>query len=223
MQAADTLDPVRRDNRDFARARRHSILVSVLRKALPATAALIVFGFTALAASSYSPFAMLDMAGIGLDDGKLVMRQPKLEGFDKDNKPYLVTADRALQDLNNTDIIDLENVRAEIGSSQAGDVKVEAGTGRYDSDAETLTLSGGVVVTGADGVNIDMQRADIDMKAGTMRSEEPVRVVSDDAEITADTLRVYDEGKRIVFSQRVRMTIERPTPRGVPSPMTTRQ
>ncbi len=217
MQAADTLDPVMRGKRDFTRARRHSTLVRVLRKALPLTAALIVIGFTAMVALSYNPFTVLDIAGIGLDDGKLVMRQPKLEGFDKDNKPYLVTADRALQDLKNTDIIDLESVRAEIGSSQAGDVKVEAGTGRYNSEAETLVLSGGVTVTGADGVNIELQRADIDMKSGTLQSDEPVRVISDDAEITADTLRVYDEGKRIVFSQRVRMTIERPAPRGLPS------
>ncbi len=211
MRTTDTLDPVRRAGRDYTRARRHSTLVSLLRKVLPVAAVGIVLGFVSLAALSYNPFAALDIAGIGLDDGKLVMRQPKLEGFDRDDKPYLVTAERALQDLSNTDIIDLELVHAEMASGPGGGVQVEAGTGRYDSDAETLTLAGGVTVTSGDGVNIELQHADIDMKSGTLQTDKPVRVVSEDAEITADTLRVYDEGKRIVFSQRVRMTIERPT------------
>lgn len=217
MEAMETADPSVRGRQAFARARRHSIFVSVLRKALPLTAAGVTVSFVATVALSYNPLAMLNMAGIGLEDGKLVMRQPKLEGFDKDNKPYLVTADRAFQDLKNTDVIELEQVRAELGAGQAGDVKVEAAIGRYDSDAETLLLEDRVMVTGADGQSIELHRADIDMKAGTLISNQPVRVTSDEAEITADTLRVYDEGKRIVFSQKVRMTIERPAPRGLPT------
>ena len=59
-----------------------------------------------------------------------------------------------------------------------------------------------------------MEDADIDIRSGTIASENPVTANSSNTNISADSVRVEDGGNRIVFNNRVKMTIIRPTTRG---------
>ncbi|MCE3590722.1 hypothetical protein LXJ59_29465, partial [Escherichia coli] len=73
----------------------------------------------------------LDSAGI--QDGKLVMTNPKLDGFTKDKLPYKMSAERALQDVGNSSLITLENISAEIPVGQDLRAQVNAKGGLYDN------------------------------------------------------------------------------------------
>ena len=65
-----------------------------------------------------------------------------------------------------------------------------------------------ITVRGARGMDIDLVDAQIDLKAGTLVSTNPVEVRSKTATLQADEIRVENSGERIVFTNRVRMTIQ---------------
>lgn len=63
-------------------------------------------------------------------------------------------------------------------------------------------------------MDISLQDANIDIKTGIMESHNPVNVQSKNTNISADSVRVEDGGERILFNNRVKMTIVRPVERG---------
>ena len=63
-------------------------------------------------------------------------------------------------------------------------------------------------------MDISLQDANIDIKTGIMESDNPVNVQSKNTNISADSVRVEDGGERILFNNRVKMTIVRPVERG---------
>lgn len=204
-----------RHAKDFRAASRHSLMVKVAKIALPAAALVVTVGFIAQIAMSYNPVSGVSLSNIGLEDGKLVMAQPKMAGFDKNNRPYGVTASRALQDINNPSIIELESIDAQIPMDTKNSANVGAKSGTYDTTKELLVLRDGVTIKGARGMNIQLQDANIDIKSGSMISDKPVLVTSPNTSISADTVQVKDSGKHIIFKNRVKMTIIQPVSRGI--------
>ncbi|MDD9909192.1 MAG: LPS export ABC transporter periplasmic protein LptC [Ahrensia sp.] len=204
----------RRDARDFRRARRHSLMVRMMRFALPTAALVSTAGFVAIAAVSFVPMSNFSIGNASLQDGRLVMETPKMAGFDAQKRPYEVKANRAIQDLTKPEIIDLEVIDADLPMDAASYATLAADEGTYDSDAETLQLRGNIAIRGARGMDIDMISADIDVRGGSMVSGEPVKVVSENSKILADAVDVHNNGKRIVFRNNVRVTITQPVKRG---------
>ena len=75
---------------------------------LVAVAAIFVVGF-------FNPFATklgsLGFANLSVDGTKIVMDRPKLAGFRSDKQPYLLTAERALQDIKHPTVVELRSRR----------------------------------------------------------------------------------------------------------------
>ncbi|MGI9356322.1 MAG: LPS export ABC transporter periplasmic protein LptC [Rhizobiaceae bacterium] len=205
---------------EFKSARRHSLLVRMLRKILPAAAIVSSLSFVALAAVSYVPVGDVSVGGASLRDGRLVMETPKMAGFDAKGQPYDVKALRALQDLSKPDIIELQKINANIPMDKKNIAKLTADEGTYDSEAETLQLRKNIVIKGVRGMDIDLESADIDVRTGALKSTMPVRVVSSTSEVSAKSVEVQDSGKRIIFRDQVRVTIRQPVERGVATPKT---
>ena len=112
--------------------------------------------------------------------------------------------------MNNPDIVELVKIDAKLPMDATSFANVDANSGTYDTKGETLKLHDDIVIKGARGMDIYLNDADIDMKSGSMISNNPVKVLSKDANISADSVKVEDNGKRIVFQNRVKMTITRP-------------
>ena len=207
-----------RDSVDFSRARRHSIFVKLLKIVLPISAAALVVFFAASSILSYVPVSGASVEKVGLNDGKLVMNKPKLSGYDKKNRPYDVKAATAIQDLKKPGLIELKTIDANLPLDATSIARVNAESGTYDSTNEKMELRNNVTIKGARGMNISMQEALIDMKSGSMVSGKPVTVDSGETDISANSLRVEDNGKRVIFKDNVKMIIKRPISRGVKPP-----
>lgn len=177
----------------------------------PSCAALVVVTFGALSALNFVPGIENIEGTIGLENGQLVMDKPKMAGFDKNERAYEVQAQKAIQDLSKPGIVELKTIDATVPMGTSAFAEVNAGSGTYDTKNEKLNLRDQVEVQGARGMTIQLEEADIDMKSGTLVSSKPVTVNSSDGRVTADSVTVMDEGKRIVFKNRVKMTITRPT------------
>ena len=203
-----------RSEEDFSRAERHSARVTLLRKALPIAAIVIIVGFVAISFVTAPRIGNVSVESADIEGGKLIMNSPVMAGFDEKNRPYDVKARRAIQDLSKPNLVKLEEIDAVLPSQDGGSARIKAQTGDYDTEKETLKLLGKIDITTSQAMVIKLQQADIDMKTGTLNSSKPVRVTTTDTTITSDQVEVTDNGKNILFRDRVRMTIKPNTLRG---------
>jgi lipopolysaccharide export system protein LptC len=192
----------------FGLARRHSRRVRVLKFAVPLIAAVIAVAFPVYSYLAAPVSISVQADGSAFADGKLVMANPKLNGFTKQNLPYSLTALRAIQDVGKQGIIDLEGINAKLPISADNVASVNATRGIYNRDGNTMNLTSDVTVTTTDGIEAKFKSVFLDMGKGTMKTDDPVDVSRGGSRITADSMSVQDNGKVLVFENKVRVNID---------------
>lgn len=203
--------------RAYVRAQRHSSRVRWLRRAIPLGSAVAVglVGFVTL----FDPFGRLNIAGLSigglnLSGTKITMEQPRLTGFQKDTRPYEVTAAQATQDVRRPTIVELVTLRGRLTIDASGaQARLEAARGVFDTQKEQMELQENVLVVTDSGYRAQLRSASVDFKAGTVMSREPVQVELPGGRIEADSLEVADSGRQVVFQGRVRSTFTPPDDR----------
>ena len=115
-----------RDDQDFDAAHRHSKLVAILKNALPICALVVVILFVLLAVTTTIPLPGLEIDRVGLQEGKLIMENPKLVGFDRRSRPYDVGAQQAIQDLARPGIVELKSIAAKLPMDAASFADIRA-------------------------------------------------------------------------------------------------
>jgi lipopolysaccharide export system protein LptC len=193
--------------RAFRRARRHSSTVRTLKVLLPAAAILIAAGFTIYSYLLTPGQVSIDILGSSYSDGKLTMANPKLDGFTRGNRPYSMRAARAVQDVSNTGVIQLEDITAKLPVSDGNWANVRAAKGIYNKDKDTLDIPSAMTVTTTDGLTAKLDSAFINIASGDLKTSDPVDITLQGSHITADSMTVQDRGKVLVFDQKVRMTM----------------
>jgi lipopolysaccharide export system protein LptC len=192
----------------FRAAQRHSRRVRILRAGLPALALACIGVFSWFTFLSTPPNIRLNVASTGIQDGKLVMTNPKLSGFTGNNLPYSMTAARAVQDIKNTRVFTLQDIDAQLPLSASQKANVQAGTGVYDSTKDSLKLGAGVTFRTSDGAVARLKSADVDMAAGKLQTSEPVDIRNGDTKLTADSMSMSKRDGVVVFKNRVKLVIK---------------
>jgi lipopolysaccharide export system protein LptC len=206
------LAPSRRDNRRaFRAAIRHSRLVRVTRVGIPL---LIV-----LSAAVFGAYRWLDpmqalsrlpvsVDGMVISGTKIVMQQPRLAGYTNDQRPYTVTAKSAAKDLTNPDALELQDIRTTLTMPDGRNMEITAQDGFYDGKTEMLRLKNNVVVSSAE-YEVVLREALINIRAGTVVSEQPVVVNMLQGTITANRIEVSGSGDIVRFDRGVSLVIDR--------------
>jgi lipopolysaccharide export system protein LptC len=158
----------------FRSAARHSRNVRVLKVALPALAvvmaALFIFQSYRLTPSAIE----IKADASAVSEGKLVMSNPTLEGFTKDNQPYSMSAIRAVQDIANEAILELEGIAATVPLNANTSATIDAPRGVFDRITNTLDLNSEINIETSDGAVAKLNSAHIDIGAGSMTTDKPV-------------------------------------------------
>lgn len=195
--------------RVFAAARRRSARVRFLRVAI------LVGGLGTVAAlvgiAIFNPFATklgaLSFSKLAVEGTRITMVRPKLAGFRSDGQPYQFTAERALQDVRNPTILELETLDGEIGKAEGEATHISADAGVYDSVREHMELSRNVRI-GSARFEVKLRSADIDFKTGVYRSQEPIEVdVGKGTTILGDRATAQNNGQELIFEGHVRTRI----------------
>ena len=136
------LTPPRRDNRRaFRAAMRHSRLVRFTRVGLPLVIVLLRRRSAPIAGSircaRWRRLPICDRRVV-ISGTKIVMRQPRLTGYTKDERPYTVTARTAAKDLTNPDVLEIEDIQTTILMQDGRNVELTATEGFYDGKSETF-------------------------------------------------------------------------------------
>jgi lipopolysaccharide export system protein LptC len=193
----------------FARARRRSGRVRLLRLAiliggLGAVGAVVVVTF-------FNPFATklgsLGFNALSVEGTKIVMDRPKLAGFRSDGQAYLLTAERALQDIKQPNMVQLRKVDGDIGASGGEATHLSADAGVYDNLAEHMELSGNVRIKNG-RFTVLLRSARFDFKSGAYGSDERVEIQGGDGTtIFADRGSALNHGQELTFEGHVRTNI----------------
>ncbi|QFT34423.1 Lipopolysaccharide-assembly, LptC-related [Labrenzia sp. THAF82] len=186
-------------------ARRHSLMVRILRWLLPGIGLLILGGMVALVVL-FNFLNSFGAANMMLTSEGLVMDHPELSGHDGE-RSYKVTASRAIQRLSDPRIIDLETIRADIVLSADESAEIIALKGTYNNAAETLRLYEGIQLEWSEGYTVDLSEVQVDLNNGALSTSEPISIRSDQGHVVAGKLS-YDQNKGLVrFSDGIKMTL----------------
>lgn len=203
------LDFISTDNREreYQEALKHSSKVKFWKVAFPIIGVLVILGI--MGALFIKSIAVPDVAveSINLSDGKLVMENPELSGFDKEKRPYNLTATKAIQDASNPNQVELEDILAELPMDETITATIKAGNGIYDADAKTLQLSKTVNLTTSSGMVLVLEDASVDIGNSIMHTNNPITGKSPQADISSNAMMVEDGGNKLIFEGRVRMTL----------------
>lgn len=185
-------------------------LVRVLRYALPAIAALmiglvvawpqLIGGGAGLIAPMLAPEQL---------DGTDVMRMnnPRYVGRTSAAEPIGVRAVSAYLDPAQPDRIHLEQVAADLARAGERDIRLLAGSGVYDREAEDVDLSGGVELTTSDGYRFETPSVLLNLERGQAFGREPIAGAGPAGTIAAESFEIKDGGERLRFMGRVRVTL----------------
>jgi lipopolysaccharide export system protein LptC len=193
----------------FAKARRRSAWVRFLRVAISIGGPGAVAAMVGIAV--FNPFSTrlgsLGFSALSVEGTKVIMDRPKLAGFRNDGHPYLLTAERALQDIKQPTLVELQKVDGEIGMAAGEATHLTADAGVYDSAGEHMELSKNVRIKNG-RFDVSLQSANFDFKSGTYGSDEPVEVhVGDGTTIFADRAAARNNGQELTFEGHVKTRI----------------
>jgi len=193
--------------RVFRAAVRHSRHVRVLRVAVPAAVVVAVLGGIAFALL-LQPLRMLsklpvDLGSLVVSGSKIMMQQPRLAGFTRDNRRYDLTAQAAGQDVTKPDLVELHGIHATMEMQDKAVFQTTAKMGLYNSKTEQLTLNTDIVVTSSSGYEALLSEAVVDVRAGKIVSEKPVEVKTSAWTINANRMEVAESGDLMRFERGV--------------------
>jgi lipopolysaccharide transport protein LptA len=106
-----------------------------------------------------------------------------------------LTAETAVQDIKKPDQLELQNLRAEIEMADADILVVTAKSGTYHTKIDKVTLREHVVFTTAQGLNAKLREAVVDMKKGTLQSDQVVDFKLPSGRVQANAVEIED-GRR---------------------------
>lgn len=209
MQAGAQLSPSRRGPAErYARALRHSATVHRLKILLPVIAVLISLSFVAVSWIRTMFPENLSIAGARIENGRVVMEKPAISGRNEDGISYFMNARRALQAIMNPSDIQLENIEAAVPVRGDLVARIKASGAKYDRDTDRLDMSSPFEVQLSSGLKAEFRSAHLDIRGGTLRSDDPVSMTAKGATILANSLKITDKGRIILFSGNVRLEVE---------------
>ena len=142
-------------------------------------------------------------------DGRLTMVNASYQGTDSKNRPFAVRGAEAFQPENDSPIVHLSGIEADIFGDQARNslMAMTANEGLYQRDVEQLDLSGDVTVRYDAGHEFRTSKARIDLPAGIARGDEPVSGAGPYGLLDAGNFALLERGEIMTFGGRVRMTL----------------
>lgn len=125
--------------------------------------------------------------------------KPVFNSVDDKQQPYTVTADRAVQNKQNPDIVELEKPVASLQQTGGGMIDADATIGLYEQKEQKLNLQGAVNIKN-DGYTLSTEELRVDMVTQKAYSGRDVKVVGPSGTLEATGLEGDAAMGSIVFT-----------------------
>lgn len=186
----------------------HDKLIGTLKSVLP----VLVGVLTAFLASA--PFTRTGEVSFVLDKNKVEVAKERMRvtealyrGEDSKGQPFSLRAGSAVQKNSRDPVVDLNNMSARILLPD-GPAVIEARRGRYDMEAEHVTVDGPVQFQAARGYRLTTRDVGIDLRSRRMRSEGRVDGRMPIGTFSADHLEADMAARTVTLAGRARLRID---------------
>ncbi len=197
---------------------RYSKFVGYMRVGLPAVAGFLVLLVLVLPQFMGND----DRFRVGTSDAvkdaaveALSMVNARYFGTDKKGQPFSVTAKGVKENPGDDKSVALTGPQADMTLTNGDWLSVEAQTGLYNRDADTLDLSGDVSLFQDKGYEMHTDEVSVKLKEGNASGRKPVQSHGPFGQLNAQGFDLYDKGERVVFLGPAQLTLVN----GVKSPL----
>ena len=188
-------------------SRRYSRFVGTIKVVLFLAAGALVLLMVAWPRLNGTTGFRLSFADLKADaEGNLGVTRARFAGTDANNRPFVVTAERAVQQHGSFELFALNTLQADITLDDGVWISVAAASGTYNRGARLLTLFGPIEIFSDQGYELHATVAVIDLAAGTVVSDQPIEGHGPMGTVRADGLFFSSAGGRLSLTGRVRVT-----------------
>lgn len=198
--------------REFQRARRHSVRVRTLKFLLPllATGILSLYALPSMLKTSIDGGrGEASIRGVTLSEGTLKMLEPRIKGVNDKGDAYDFIANSGTQASKDADVLYLENIRGNVFGHDGKITTLTAPNGVHYNKADEMVFNNGAVVTRESGMTAIFQTATAYMKQQIVVSKTPVVVRLHQSTIHADSMTLFWGDQRAIFEGNVKTHAER--------------
>jgi lipopolysaccharide export system protein LptC len=189
-------------------ALRYSRFVVLMKRILALGAFLIIAAVLAFFFVQRMPRKVeMSYEQLGRVQNDLTMMKPRLAGSDSKGNPYVITADRAVQDSRDAKKAVLQNIEADLTLDKANWVTAHARSGLVDMTTGQLELYGGIDVFTAAGYELHSASASANMKQSVIHGHEPVTGQGPSGTLRADEFHADRATDILTLSGHVQMTL----------------
>jgi LPS export ABC transporter protein LptC len=142
--------------------------------------------------------------GAGGPASRTAVSLSTFSGFDKDQQPFQIAAEKAVRDDSDPGTVALEQVSGHVRRNDGAVLAFSARQGRYRIKTKQLTLTGDVRLVSEGRFVASLSRAEVDVDNKGLVSNNPVVVEMTDGVIHAGNMAISDDGDRVLFTGRVK-------------------
>lgn len=194
--------PVDRDAA-FARWERRRVLISGLRRGLPALMGVIALTLAGMVTLS----AIRAPHPVKTDDPIIRMVGARFQGRVEDGRSFLIGAREAARDERQPNRVSLVEPIMVVGAETATPRRLMARMGVYDEQTRLLRLTGEVRIDDGLGNKVASNDITIDTRTGTAVGQRGIEGDGPVGQVSADSYSVKGKGDRIEFRGRVRTRV----------------
>ncbi len=190
----------------FRQARRHTLLVRLLRLSFPLLTVTLFAGYVLFAGRAYEigiGDGKLSVSAVALSSKSITAENPHFEGFNKEGDKFVVKAKSAEHDLRRSGPISLKVIEGTLFEPQNAVTTLHSPRGTFDSKENILELEERIEVKSNSGLTALLTRATVLMKENKVISGEPVTVEMPSGVIRGNELVLFPKARQALFSKGV--------------------
>lgn len=185
----------------------HDKLVHALKIALPALIG-VLMAYLAMAPLSRSQDIsfILDKNKVEVAKERMRAEAAEYRGRDAKGRPFVVSAESAVQATSQEPIVDITGMRARL-QMEDGPAALRALRGRYDLEQEEVAVMGPILFTGPDGYSLVTRDVTVDLAERRMASRGRVEGRIPLGTFSADRLTASLPDRHVVLTGHARLRI----------------
>jgi len=208
-------EDIERRRRLLRQWRRHSFLIAVLRKLLPAACLAIIIALGAW--SAMSTFLWRKEAKVR-SNAEIRMLNPNFQGSTEKGKPFLMQAASAVRDNDDPNKVTFDHPVLTLGVGTPEWTKVSSIHGLYREDTRMLDLRGEVTLDDYRGNHLKTDHALVDVTKNNIDGDTHITGNGPMGSIDAQTYQLRNGGDYLLFQGRVKSVIQQGPPPAAATP-----
>ncbi len=188
---------------------RYSRFVGLMKLVLP------TFAIALVALMAVWPGSFGDGGGFRLSfedlardpNNELGVTRARFAGIDSNSRPFLITAERAVQQSVKFQVFNLDNLQADLTLDNGTWISISAISGILNRDKELLNLEGPIEIFTDIGYELHAQEAVVDLSTGLVETSKPIHGHGPLGRINSKGMKFMSEGGLIHFTRGVHVIL----------------